>query len=191
MKAFSKIFQASCLAIGLTHAVATSAVDASGAPTSVRAAEMLGMDIRNPAGEKLGDVKKLFVDVPAGRVNSVLVSPVAASQPAINLVQVLPNELSLSGDAKFLVMNSGRNLSKLSSTADTPNDARILKGGGVIGMAVVNGQGDKLGEVRDFALDLRSGKIIYVGLSAGGIFGIGDKLIGGPARTFSLFPGEK
>ncbi len=44
----------------------------------------------------------------------------------------------------------------------------------IIGMAVKNYQGEKLGKVEDLALDLESGRIVQVILARGGFIGIGD-----------------
>src|ERR1700722_18714893 len=42
----------------------------------------------------------------------------------------------------------------------------------VMGMAVKNYQGEKLGTVKNFAVDMESGRIVQVIISSGGIFGM-------------------
>jgi hyperosmotically inducible periplasmic protein len=54
------------------------------------------------------------------------------------------------------------------------NDA--AKASDVIGMTVVNNQGEKLGKVEDLAVDMQSGRIVQVILSTGGFLGIGDTM---------------
>src|ERR1035438_6842186 len=50
------------------------------------------------------------------------------------------------------------------------------KASDLIGMEVKNNQNEKLGKVNDLALDVESGRIVYVILSTGGFIGIGDTL---------------
>jgi hyperosmotically inducible protein len=54
----------------------------------------------------------------------------------------------------------------------------------VIGMAVENNQGEKLGKVEDMAVDVESGRILQVILSTGGVLGIGDHLMAVPPQVF-------
>ena len=50
------------------------------------------------------------------------------------------------------------------------------KSSDLIGMEVKNNQNEKLGKVDDLAVDVESGRIVYVILSTGGFIGIGDTL---------------
>lgn len=50
----------------------------------------------------------------------------------------------------------------------------------IIGLTVKNGAGKELGEVEDFVVNSRTGKIEYVAVSFGGFAGIGDKLFAVP-----------
>jgi sporulation protein YlmC with PRC-barrel domain len=50
------------------------------------------------------------------------------------------------------------------------------KASDLIGMEVKNNQNEKLGKVDDLAVDVESGRIVYVILSTGGFIGIGDTL---------------
>lgn len=54
------------------------------------------------------------------------------------------------------------------------------KASDLIGMTVKNYQDEKLGEVKDFAVDVESGRIVQVILSTGGFIGIGDTLTAVP-----------
>jgi hyperosmotically inducible protein len=56
------------------------------------------------------------------------------------------------------------------------------KASDVLGMTVLNNQGEKLGKVKDLAVDLESGRVVQVILSTGGFIGIGD--------TFTAVPPE-
>lgn len=61
----------------------------------------------------------------------------------------------------------------------------------VIGMKVKNAQNEDLGTIKDFAVDLQSGKIAYVVLSAGSTLGIGGSLVAVPAESLTPMQGEK
>lgn len=50
----------------------------------------------------------------------------------------------------------------------------------IIGLTVKNGAGKELGEINDFVVNSRTGKIEYVAVSFGGFAGIGDKLFAVP-----------
>src|SRR5207302_2646602 len=63
---------------------------------------------------------------------------------------------------------------------------RADKASNIIGTAVVNPSGDKLGKVDDLGVDVSSSRISYVVLSSGGILGIGDKLIAIPPGRFKF-----
>ncbi|MHB8523660.1 MAG: PRC-barrel domain-containing protein [Limisphaerales bacterium] len=58
--------------------------------------------------------------------------------------------------------------------SDRLNDA--AKASDIIGMTVKNYQDEKLGKVKDLAVDVESGRIVQVILSTGGFIGIGDTL---------------
>ena len=60
------------------------------------------------------------------------------------------------------------------------------KASGLIGMEVKNPQGEKLGDIKDLVLDLKSGKISYAVLGVGGFLGLGEKLMAVPADAFQV-----
>ena len=84
---------------------------------------------------------------------------------------------------------------------DTRNDTQIQSGAsylmkankasGLIGMDVRNQQNEKLGDIKDLAVDLHTGKIAYAVLSVGGFLGIGDKYIAVPPNEFTMSPDGK
>ncbi len=53
---------------------------------------------------------------------------------------------------------------------------RAEKASDIIGMEVQNNQNEKLGKVNDLAVDVESGRVVYVILSTGGFIGMGDTL---------------
>lgn len=60
------------------------------------------------------------------------------------------------------------------------------KASGIIGMEVRNRQNEKLGEIKDLVLDLRSGKVSYAVLAVGGFLGLGEKLIALPSGALEI-----
>lgn len=59
------------------------------------------------------------------------------------------------------------------ATAATQGLIGAAKSGELIGMAVVNRQGEKLGTVHEIAIDIESGRMVEVILATGGFLGIG------------------
>jgi sporulation protein YlmC with PRC-barrel domain len=80
------------------------------------------------------------------------------------------------------------------ATAGTLANAPLLsfnKASELIGMNVKNRENEKIGEVKDLIVDLRSGRVTYAVISSGGLLGIGDKLVAIPARTFEYSEADK
>ncbi|MGV3774832.1 MAG: PRC-barrel domain-containing protein [Verrucomicrobiales bacterium] len=62
---------------------------------------------------------------------------------------------------------------------------RSNKATGILGMEVRNQQGEKLGEIKDLVMDLKSGKVTYAVLAVGGFLGIGEKLLAVPTSSLA------
>lgn len=63
---------------------------------------------------------------------------------------------------------------------------RVLSAESLSQDTVVNRDGEELGKIEDFLLDLESGRIRYAVLSFGGVLGIGNKLFAVPPEAFSV-----
>lgn len=63
---------------------------------------------------------------------------------------------------------------------------RILSTSTLSGDNVRNPEGENLGEIKDFMIDLQNGNIVYAVLSFGGFLGIGDKLFAVPWEAFDV-----
>ena len=71
----------------------------------------------------------------------------------------------------------------------TQRENRVMssnKASGLLGMEVKNAQNEKLGNIKDLVLDLKSGKLSYAVLSVGGFLGLGEKLLAVPVDAFQI-----
>jgi sporulation protein YlmC with PRC-barrel domain len=69
------------------------------------------------------------------------------------------------------------------SDARTERLTAAAKSSDLIGMEVKNYQNEKLGKVEDIGVDLESGRIVVVLVSAGGFLGIGDRVVAVPSKV--------
>jgi len=58
------------------------------------------------------------------------------------------------------------------------------KASSIIGSKVVNPLGDSVGAIKEMVIDPRSGRVAYVVVAFGGVFGVGEKLFAIPFRAF-------
>jgi sporulation protein YlmC with PRC-barrel domain len=61
----------------------------------------------------------------------------------------------------------------------------------LLGNDVYNKDGDDLGDIKEFMIDMASGKIAYAVLSYGGVLGMGDKLFAVPWPALTLDTANK
>lgn len=68
-----------------------------------KASDVIGMKVHNVSNEDIGKVDNVIIDLPAGRVVYVILSPDRSLNLGDNLYAFPPNALTLSSDQKFLV----------------------------------------------------------------------------------------
>jgi sporulation protein YlmC with PRC-barrel domain len=61
----------------------------------------------------------------------------------------------------------------------------------IIGERVIGSDGNELGKIEEVALDLTTGAVSYLVMSAGGVFGFGDRFYALPLGALTISPGEK
>lgn len=74
--------------------------------------------------------------------------------------------------------------------ADLPSGPgpEIMAASTLEGDSVVNRQNEKLGDIKEIMIDVRSGRVAYAVLSTGGLMGIGEKLHAIPWSALWLDP---
>lgn len=72
-----------------------------------------------------------------------------------------------------------------SGNGDGPGPA-LMGSDTLMGNDVYNSQGEDLGDVKEFMIDMASGKVSYAVLSFGGLMGMGDKLFAVPWSALTL-----
>lgn len=70
------------------------------------------------------------------------------------------------------------------SSPETP--LRIQKASDLMGRSVQNDRGEKLGDIKDLAIDPDNGRVVYAVLSFGGFLGMGDKLFAIPPSVVQI-----
>jgi sporulation protein YlmC with PRC-barrel domain len=73
---------------------------------------------------------------------------------------------------------------KVQQSTDAKTSITTHKANEMIGAAVQNKSGDKLGTVRDLAFEMPSGKLAYVVVASGGILGLGADFHAVPPKAF-------
>ncbi len=68
--------------------------------------------------------------------------------------------------------------------------ARTFRTSKLAGLNVRNMQGEELGEINDFVINLKTGKVEYAAMSVGGVLGIGNKLFALPFSKLKFDHGQ-
>jgi sporulation protein YlmC with PRC-barrel domain len=107
-------------------------------------------------------------------------------------------QIFIRASAALILAHSALAQDTFNLKASAPDDARVrvpharrpnhlnqaAKVSDVIGTTVKNYLDEKLGKVKDLAVDMESGRIVLVILSTGGFIGMGDKLTAVPPEIF-------
>lgn len=85
------------------------------------ASTITGDNVVNPAGEKLGDIKELMIDLPSGRVAYAVLSFGGLVGMGEKLFAVPWNALTVDEDEKRLILNADKELLKNAPGFDKDN----------------------------------------------------------------------
>jgi sporulation protein YlmC with PRC-barrel domain len=77
------------------------------------------------------------------------------------------------------------NFGMYASSTDGPGPA-LMGADTLLGNDVYNKDGEDLGDIKEFMIDMASGKVAYAVLSFGGLLGLGDKLFAVPWAALTL-----
>ena len=81
---------------------------------------------------------------------------------------------------------SGTSAKIVGSTGGVGPGPEVMAATTLVGDKVMSSDGEHVGKISDIMLDVRSGRIAYAVLSAGGFLGIGDKLHAIPWSALTL-----
>ena len=82
------------------------------------------------------------------------------------------------------------NFGMYANTSSGPGP-KLMGADTLLGNDVYNKNGDDLGDIKEFMIDMASGKIAYAVLSFGGLLGMGDKLFAVPWAALTLDTANK
>jgi sporulation protein YlmC with PRC-barrel domain len=223
---------------------------------------LIGMEVRNPKNERLGELKEIAVDLAGERIAYVVIAsggflgmgdkllaiPASALKPNLEggfLVldadkealraapsfdksnwpsladvrggnenppnfdtgplragqEIIEAAGAESGRAKEIQSTSqwehGSNAAQAAQTGSAPlktivpQSSNLNRASDLIGAAVKSSNGQKLGDVRDLTLDLKSGKLLYAVLASGGFLGVNEKLLAIPTDALAYSEEKK
>jgi len=177
----------------------------------MRASKLIGQDVRNAQGEKLGDIKDIVVDVANSRVHYVILEfggflglgekhfayPLRVFRASSD-----KDELVLNVDKERLKKAPGFEKNKYpdwdkpeyraqvdkyfgDSVAVKPAaNMKLIRGSELIGKDVNGADGKDLGEIEDVVVNLADGSIRYAVLEFDKSWSLGDKRFVFPLKSF-------
>lgn len=82
------------------------------------------------------------------------------------------------------------NFGMYAHTSDGPGPA-LMGADTLLGNTVCNSHGEELGDIKEFMIEMATGRIAYAVLSFGGLLGLGDKLFAVPWAALKLDTANK
>lgn len=103
------------------------------------------------------------------------------------MAQITKDTIGATGTPTNLTGSAGANITGSSHHDDHSGPGpHVMAAGDFEDQKVVNTQGEDLGEIEEIMLDVRSGRIAYAVLAAGGFLGMGEKYFAIPWSALTL-----
>lgn len=198
----------------------------------VRARDLIGKNVENDQGKKVGDINDILIDVPQARVAGVVVGvggvlgvgehprivpPQVFSYHATDKkIMLRMDEQLRTGKTRAEDLKSYNELTQVyrdyqqepywdkqtrqavrdrdTTKDDQPPQAtqfRLRKAKELLGAKVDDTANKKLGDIEDLVVDLHSGRLVLIALGAGGVLGVGEKLVAIPPSQLQMNPDGK
>jgi sporulation protein YlmC with PRC-barrel domain len=172
-----------------------------------KASELMGKTVRDQQGEDVGKIEDFAVDMQQGELNYVVIN--TGGFMSQRLVGIAANDLRAAPDGDAFIVNKTQQ--QLESAQELPSENwpaqptvgstagqrqgettatahGVKKASDLMGKTVRDSQGEDLGEIEDFALDLQQGRLNYVVLSTGGM--LQQRLVGISAGELRMAPND-
>jgi len=185
--------------------IGATARAAEPAPSTVYSSSNLyKVNVKNAAGENLGEIYDFVVNGKTGRISYVVVSygttlgfggkmfAVAPSAITINETRDLAMlnvkqadfEAAEGFDANRWPVSPDARWGKVSEASkEDPKDAKMIRMSSMDKLDVYSEAGDKLGDVYGFGIDLTKGQIHYIAMEYGGVVGVGASYFAIPYKA--------
>jgi sporulation protein YlmC with PRC-barrel domain len=190
-----------------------STAGAQATMADARASKLIGMNVRNEQGEKLGDINDLAVDVQNNRIHYAIVGHggvLGIGQKDV-AVPVSRFKMNRTGDELVVNMNEqqmkdapdiGRDRKNWDDAqrwsdvgryytqtlgmpaAEATTDQSFRRASDLIGKNVVDAQGERAGEIEDLVVNLADGSIHYAVMEYDRKWNPNDKLVALPMTSF-------
>jgi sporulation protein YlmC with PRC-barrel domain len=158
----------------------------------VRAARpMLGAMVHDHAGNEVGKIVDLALDIGKGSVAGVLLSQSQASTASRESMGIPITHLHWNDHGQILLGEESRKTSDIVLPGNTDNKRRTVRLTEFGQPEVQNAQGDKLGHIEDLALATRTGLIAYAALRLADRSGGNDVLYPVPLAAFVAPPAAR
>ena len=72
------------------------------------------------------------------------------------------------------------------ATSKPAQQQTLVSSSALVGTAVKNLQGEKVGDIRELMIDPQTGRIVYAVMASGGVLGMGEKSLAVPWETFRV-----
>lgn len=198
----------SLLAVAVLVVVGPSLNAAEKKATVERSTDLINQTVKNKAGDHIGYVEDLAVELPSGRIGYVALSTKNALGIGGRLYALPYSAFVWSDDRKHLVLDVPKDEFTKAEGFDAkawPNnvddrwarlgkktaavragDAKLTRMSSLTSLTVKNEAGTNLGKTVGFGIDYDKQRVVYAAMSHGGVIGIGSKYFAIPWEALNL-----